>query len=79
MRKIIFKSGSSLDVDVIFYHLVYKVQNQIAKQLGCQLDAEEGFVKDSLQQTTVRSVYAVGDVDTDIHYVILAAASSVVT
>jgi len=79
MRKIMFKSGSSLDVDVIFYHLGYKVQNQIAKQLGCQLDAEEGFVKvNSLQQTTVRNVYAIGDVDTDRHYVVLAAASGAV-
>jgi thioredoxin reductase len=61
---------------VIFYYLGYKVQNQLAKQLGCGLDKEEGFVKvNESQQTTVRNVYAVGDVDTDRHYIVFAAAS----
>lgn len=64
---------------MIFYYLGYKVQNQIAKQLGCKLDEEEGFIKVNLsQQTTVRNVYAVGDVDTDRHYIVFAAASGAV-
>ena len=29
-----------------------------------------------MQKTTVRNVYAAGDIDTDRHYVALAAASS---
>jgi thioredoxin reductase len=45
MQKLIFESGETLDIDVIFYYLGYKVQNQIARRLGCQLDDEEGFVK----------------------------------
>ena len=59
IEKIRCQSGKYYDTDVIFYHLGYKVQNQIAIQHGCKLDREEGFVKvNSSQQTTVRNVYA---------------------
>jgi thioredoxin reductase len=79
IEKIICQDGRSYEVDVIFYYLGYTVQNQLAKQLGCELDEEEGFVKvNSSQQTTVRNVYAVGDLDTDRHYVVFAAASGAV-
>jgi thioredoxin reductase len=75
-KTLLCKSGTCHKVDVIFYYLGYKPQNQIARQLGCELDDEDGFVKvNSLQETTVRKVYAAGDIDTDRHYVVLAAAS----
>ena len=62
IEKIRCQSGKYYDTDVIFYHLGYKVENQIAIQLGCELDREEGFVKvNSSQQTTVRNVYAIGE------------------
>lgn len=64
---------------MIFYYLGYKVQNQLAKQLGCELDKEEGFVRvNESQQTTVCNVYAVGDADTDRHYIVFAVASGAV-
>lgn len=60
---------------MIFYNIGYKVRNQIARQIGCEVD-EHGFVKaNNIQQTTVPNVYAVGDIATDRHYVVLAAAS----
>lgn len=72
---IVCKSGRSCPGDIIFYYIGYKVRNQIARQLGCEVD-DEGFVKvSSMQQTTVDNVYAVGDIATDRHYVVLAAAS----
>jgi thioredoxin reductase len=71
------ESGKLYNTDVIFYHIGYNVQAQLAEQLGCQLD--EGFIKiNSRQQTTVANVYAAGDVDTDRHYVVLAVASGAV-
>jgi len=71
------KSGKLYNTDVIFYHIGYKVQTQLAKQLGCQL--EEGFIKINYkQETTVAKVYAAGDVDTDRHYVVLAVASGAI-
>jgi thioredoxin reductase len=72
---IICKSGRLYPADVIFYNIGYKVRNQIARQIGCEVD-EHGFVKaNNIQQTTVPNVYAVGDIATDRHYVVLAAAS----
>jgi thioredoxin reductase len=72
---IMCKSGKSYLGDVIFYYIGYKVRNQIARQLGCEVD-DQGFVKvNNMQQTTIPNVYAVGDIATDRHYVVLAAAS----
>jgi thioredoxin reductase len=71
---VICKSGRFYATQVIFYHLGYCIQNHLAKQVGCELD--EGYVKiNAMQQTTVPNVYAAGDIDTDRHYVVLAAAS----
>ena len=73
-KELVCKTGSRHPADVIFYRLGYAVQNRVAEELGCQLD--EGFVKVSKsQETTVPDVYAAGDIDTDRHYVVLAAAS----
>ena len=72
MESIVCQNSGAYETDVIFYYLGYNVQNQLAKQLGCELDNEEGFVRvNESQQTTVRNVYAVGDVDTDRHYIVL--------
>jgi thioredoxin reductase len=74
IKAVISKSKRTFDADVIFYHLEHKIQNKIAEQLGCELD--EGYVKvNAIQQTTVPKVYATGDIDTDRHYIVLAAAS----
>jgi thioredoxin reductase len=74
IKGVISRSKRTFDADVIFYHLKHKIQNKIAKQLGCKLD--EGYVKvNAIQQTTVSKVYATGDIDTDRHYIVLAAAS----
>jgi thioredoxin reductase len=78
IKNITCRSGRRYEAEVIFYHLGYKVQNQIAIQLRCELDSDEGFIKvNSSQQTTVRNVYAVGDVDTDRHFIVFAVASGV--
>jgi thioredoxin reductase len=73
-NRVICKSKRLYDAEVIFYHLGFDVQNELAEQLGCELD--EGYIKvNTMQQTTVPNVYAAGDIDTDRHYVVLAAAS----
>ena len=74
IKGVISRSKRTFDVDVIFYHIKHKIQNKIAEQLGCKLD--EGYIKvNAIQQTTVSKVYATGDIDTDRHYIVLAAAS----
>src|SRR5918911_633543 len=75
---IVCKSGRLYPGDIIFYYMGYKARNQIARQLGCEVD-DEGFVKvNKMQQTTIHNVYAIGDIATDRHYVVLAAASGAI-
>jgi thioredoxin reductase len=72
--RLICRSKRYYDAEVIFYHLGYEIQNELARQIGCELD--NGYVKvNSMQQTTVSNVFAVGDIDTDRHYVAFAVAS----
>jgi thioredoxin reductase len=73
-KSLLCASGRRYQTDVIFYKLGYRVQGQLAEQLGCELDG--GYVKVGRdQQTTVERVYAAGDIDLDRHYVVLAAAA----
>lgn len=73
-KSLLCASGRRYQTDVIFYKLGYRVQSQLAEQLGCELDG--GYVKVGRdQQTTVENAYAAGDVDLDRHYVVLAAAA----
>ncbi len=74
MKGVLTESKRLYEADVLFYHIDQIIQNEIAIQLGCELD--EGYVKvDKMQQTTIPNVYAAGDLDTDRHYAILASAS----
>ncbi len=74
IKGIILKSNRFYKAEVLFYHIGQIIQNEIAKQLGCKFD--EGYVNvNKNQQTTIPHVYAAGDLDTDRHYAILAAAS----
>lgn len=68
------KSGKYHKAEVIFYHFEQIIQNEIAIKLGCELDEEYVKVNEK-QLTTVSNVYAAGDIDTDRHYAVLAAAS----
>ena len=74
IKGVISKSNRFYKAEVLFYHIGQIIQNEIANQLGCEFD--EGYViVNKKQQTTVPNVYAAGDIDTDRHYAILAAAS----
>ena len=71
------KTGKIHYAQVLFYHMGYNIQNELAKQLGYKLD--EGFIKtNEKHQTTITNVYAAGDIDTDRHYVVFAVASGAV-
>ena len=52
------RSGKLYNTDVIFYHMGYNVQTQLAEQTGLSR-LDEGFIKiNNKQQTTVANVYA---------------------
>ena len=74
IKGVITKMNEFYESDVLFYHFDKVIRNEIAVQLGCELD--EGYIKvNEKQQTSIPNVYAAGDIDTDRHYAILAAAS----
>ena len=71
---VISQSNRFYGIEILFYNLGHNIQNQLAKQMGCELN--EGYIQvDKKQQTTIHKVYAAGDIDTDRHYAVLAAAS----
>lgn len=77
IKGVICKSNKCYDAEVLFYHLNQTVRNQLAYQLGCELD--EGYIKvNENQETTIKDIYAAGDADTDRHYAILASASGAI-
>lgn len=72
--KMLSGKSKTYKADVIFYRLGYMAQTGLAKQLGCRL--KRGYIEvDNKQRTSIPGVYAAGDVDTDRHLVILAAAA----
>lgn len=74
IKGVIGKSKKHYEAEVIFYHLGINIENELAKQLGCDLD--EGYIiVNKSQETSTTNAYAAGDADTDRHYAILASAS----
>jgi hypothetical protein len=48
MKGVLSKSNRFYEADVLFYYLGQIIQNEIAVQLGCELD--EGYVKVNKKQ-----------------------------
>ena len=74
---VITKNSIFHKADILFYHMGTSINNKIPLQLECKLD--KGYVKvNEKHQTSISKVYAVGDIDKDRHYAILASASGAV-
>ena len=73
----ISKRGTRHRADIMFYHTGTLINNKIPLQLDCKMD--KGYVKvNEKHQTSISKVYAVGDIDKDRHYAILASASGAI-
>ena len=69
---------SKIDVDGVFISIGEIPQNDIAKKLGVELD-EKGFIKiDKQGRTSVKGVYAAGDVTGGLRQVITAASEGAI-
>ena len=70
--------GESVDVEVAFVSPSVKPNSRLARSVGCRLD-EKGFIQvDRTGATSVRNVYAIGDVTrSGPHQVALAVADGV--
>lgn len=60
---VVLEGGDTIACDGVFFNVGHRPRNELARALGCEL-AEEDFVKvDATYQTTVRGVYAAGDIN----------------
>lgn len=75
LERVRFTDGSALDCDALFFNLGTVLASDLHAQLGCKLDEECGLVwVDQVQQTSVRGVYAAGDITPNSQLAVVAAA-----
>jgi thioredoxin reductase len=71
------EDGESISLDGIFFHLGAEPAATLARDLGCEHDADGYVTVDSSQETTIPGVYAAGDLTGTPHLAIWAAAEGV--
>jgi thioredoxin reductase len=75
LERVIFANGEALECDALFFHLGTEPASQLHTQLGCKLDEECGLVWiDEEQQTSIKGVYAAGDLTPKSQLAVVAAA-----
>jgi thioredoxin reductase len=75
LRRICFDDGEAMECDALFFNLGVEPASDFHEMLGCKLDEECGLVwVDEEQQTSVRGVYAAGDLTPRSQLAVVAAA-----
>jgi thioredoxin reductase len=75
IERVCFNDGSTLECDALFFNLGTEPASGLHTMLGCKLDEECGLVwVDGDQQTSVRGVYAAGDITPNSQLAVVAAA-----
>lgn len=75
IERVRFEDGEALECDALFFNLGTEMSGELHEMLGCRLDDECGLVSvDDEQQTSVRGVYAAGDITPHSQLAIVAAA-----
>lgn len=75
IKRVCFEDGEPLECDALFFNLGTEMSGDLHSVLGCKLDEECGLIwVDDEQQTSVRGVYAAGDVTPHSQLAIVAAA-----
>ena len=75
IERVCFEDDEILRCDALFFNLGTKMSGNLHEMLGCELDEECGLVRvDDEQQTSVRGVYAAGDMTPNSQLAIVAAA-----
>lgn len=64
--------GTVVQADMMFFSYAHHPTNDLARQLGCELDDHGQIVVDSHQLTTVDGVYAAGDITPGMQLVPIA-------
>jgi thioredoxin reductase len=75
LERVCFDDGSTLECDALFFNLGTVPASDLHTQLNCKLDEECGLLwVDDEQQTSVRGVYAAGDLTPNSQLAVVAAA-----
>jgi thioredoxin reductase len=75
LERVRFDDDSTLEADALFFNLGTVPASDLHTQLGCKRDEECGLVRvDDAQQTSVRGVYAAGDLTPNSQLAVVAAA-----
>lgn len=78
LERIVFRDGSAIERDAMFYHLGFVQKSTLPERLGCGFDAR-GFVETAYgpEQTCVSGLYVIGDASHDAMLISVAAAEGV--
>ncbi len=73
LRGVRLRSGATLECDFLFFYFGRKPASELARQLGCRLDADGMVITDEHGHTSVPGVFAAGDVTPGMQFVQMAA------
>ena len=75
LQRVFFSEGEPLECDALFFNLGTELATNFHEALGCRLDPECGLVwVDKTRQTSVKGVYAAGDITPNSQLAVVAAA-----
>jgi len=75
LERVRFDDGYALECDALFFNLGTELASDLHRMLGCKLDEECGLIwVDDERQTSVKGVYAAGDMTPQSQLAIVAAA-----
>jgi thioredoxin reductase len=75
LQRVLFAAGEPLECDALFFSLGTELATDFHETLGCRLDPECGLLwVDDTQQTSVKGVYAAGDLTPQSQLAVVAAA-----
>jgi len=75
LHRVVFRDGEPLECDALFFNLGTELATNFHETLGCRLDPECDLVwVDESQQTSVKGVYAAGDMTPFSQLAVVAAA-----
>lgn len=69
---------SEKEVDAVFVSIGEEPQNQLARQVGCEIDDKGFVVTDKKMRTTVRRIYAAGDITGGLRQIVTACAEGAI-
>jgi len=74
VRAIVFRNGTRVDCDAIFFTAPQTQHCDLARRLGCEFTSRGTVKTDHLGTTCVDRVYVVGDASRDVQFAVVAVA-----